>query len=118
MAKKPGAPANTDTFWKISPQALEAVGVEYLQRAKLHRRLGRPFFVDKAPANYRHIGLIRLILPSAKIIDARRHPVASCLSTFKQNFSRANLSLRELGSVYRHYVELMEHFDKVLPGRI
>jgi hypothetical protein len=70
------------------------------------------------PNNFLHIGLIHLILPNAKIIDVRRHPVACCFSMFKQNFSKTNLRLSELGRVYRNYVELMAHFDRVLPGRI
>ncbi|HEY6578835.1 MAG TPA: sulfotransferase [Rhizomicrobium sp.] len=103
---------------KLEPAALEALGEEYMERARLHRKLGRPFFIDKNPSNYFHAGLIGLMLPNAKIIDARRHPAACCLSIFKQNFSRTNLRLSELGLVYRDYVELMAHFDRVMPGRI
>ena len=103
---------------KLEHSALAAFGEEYLENTRLHRRLGRPYFIDKSPNNHFYVGLIHLILPNAKIIDARRHPVACCLSMFKQNFSNANLRLSELGRVYRDYVELLAHFDRVLPGRI
>ena len=84
-------------------------------------RRGRPFFIDKMPNNFAHIGLIHLILPNAKIIDARRHPLACCFSNFKQQFARGQnftYSLEDIGRYYRDYVELMAHFDAVLPGRI
>ena len=103
---------------KLEPSILTAFGEAYLEDTRAHRKLGRPFFIDKSPNNYFHVGMIHLILPNAKIIDARRHPVACCLSMFKQNFSNTNLRLNELGRVYRDYVELMAHFDHVLPGRI
>jgi tetratricopeptide (TPR) repeat protein len=97
---------------------LAAMGEQYMERSRIHRKLGRPLFVDKAPANYHHTGLILLILPNAKIIDARRNPAACCFSMFKHNYSGTNLRLSELGRVYRNYVELMAHFDRVAPGRI
>jgi hypothetical protein len=73
------------------------------------------------PNNFAHIGLIHLILPRAKIIDARRHPMATCFSAFKQHFAKGqnfSYDLTELGRYYRDYVALMAHFDTVLPGRI
>lgn len=97
--------------------ALAALGEGYLRSAGVHRRLGRPFFIDKKPANFAHVGLIHLMLPNAKIIDVRRHPAACCWSTFR-NFSSGRLRLDELGRFYRDYVELMAHFDAVLPGRV
>jgi len=103
---------------KLESAALAALGEEYLERTKAHRKLDRPFFIDKSPANYHHAGMIHLILPNAKIIDARRHPAACCLSMFKHNYTDTNLRLTELGRVYRDYVELMAYFDGVLPGRI
>jgi hypothetical protein len=103
---------------ELEPSALTALGEEYLESTRVHRKLCRPFFIDKNPVNYFQLGLILLILPNAKIIDARRHPAASCLSIFKQNFRGTNRRLVELGRVYREYVELMAHFDRVLPGRI
>ncbi|HTK79699.1 MAG TPA: sulfotransferase [Rhizomicrobium sp.] len=103
---------------KLDSSALKALGEEYLENARVHRKLGRPFFVDKNPANYFQLGMILLVFPNAKIIDARRHPAASCLSIFKQNFRDTNRRLNELGHIYREYVELMAHFDRVVPGRI
>ncbi|MGH6888132.1 MAG: sulfotransferase [Rhizomicrobium sp.] len=102
----------------LEPAAFAAMGQSYMERTRIHRRLGRPHFIDKAPANYHHVGLIALMLPNAKIIDARRHPAACCFSMFKHNYTETNLRLGELGSVWRNYAELMAHFDRVLPGRI
>ena len=87
----------------------------------MQRRTDAPFFIDKMPNNFAHIGLIHLILPNAKIIDARRHPLGCCFSGFKQHFARGQhftYSLEDIGRYYRDYVELMAHFDAVLPGRV
>jgi len=73
------------------------------------------------PNNFQHVGLIHLILPQAKIIDARRSPFGSCFSAFKQHFNQGqtfSYDLTDLGRYYRDYVELMDHFDRVLPGRV
>jgi tetratricopeptide (TPR) repeat protein len=105
----------------LSPDALAGLGQRYLERSRSYRRTDRPFFIDKMPNNWLHAGLIHLILPNAKIIDARRHPMATCFSAFKQHFARGQhytYNLTELGRFYRDYVRLMEHFDNVLPGRI
>jgi tetratricopeptide (TPR) repeat protein len=102
-------------------EELRALGRAYLERTRVHRRSGAPLFIDKMPNNYQHIGLIRLALPRARIVDARRHPLACCLSIFKQHFARGqNFSYRlnELGACYRDYVELMAHYDSVLPGTV
>ncbi len=99
----------------------EAFGEDYLRTTRVQRKLGRPFFIDKMPNNFAHIGLIHLILPRARIIDARRHPLACCFSAFKQHFARGqrfSYDLTDLGRYYADYVELMAHFDEVLPGRI
>ena len=83
--------------------------------------MGKPFFIDKMPNNFRHIGLIHLILPNAKIIDARREPMACCFSNFKQLFANGQeftYSLEDIGRYYRTYVELMRHWDEVLPGKV
>ncbi|TFG83547.1 MAG: sulfotransferase, partial [Chromatiales bacterium] len=80
-----------------------------------------PFFIDKMPNNFAHLGLIHLALPNARIIDARRQPLACCFSGFKQHFARGQnftYSLAEIGRYYRDYVDLMRHFDSVLPGRV
>lgn len=100
---------------------LRALGENYLARTRVQRKTGRPLFIDKMPNNFAHLGMIHLILPNAKIIDARRHPMANCFSAFKQHFARGqtfSYSLDELGHYYRDYVELMAHFDEVLPGRV
>lgn len=100
---------------------LQALGQFYLDRTRIQRKQGRPLFIDKMPNNFFHIGLIHLILPNAKIIDARRHPLACCFSGFKQYFARGqnfSYGLTDLGLYYRDYVELMAHFDAVLPGRV
>jgi tetratricopeptide (TPR) repeat protein len=103
---------------RLAPAELSRLGEQYLADARVHRKLGRAFFIDKNPGNYHHVGLIHLILPKAKIIDARRHPAACCLSIFKQNLGTASLRLNELGQSYRDYVALMAHFDRVLPGLV
>ena len=97
------------------------LGEEFLAAARVHRKLGRPFFIDKMPNNCRHVGLIDLILPHAKIIDARRHPMAACFSAFKQLFARGqgfSYDLDDVGRYYLDYVTLMNHFDAVRPGRV
>lgn len=105
----------------LDSKRLAALGTNYIARTRIQRKSGRPFFIDKMPNNFAHIGLIHLILPNAKIIDARRHPMASCFSGFKQHFSRGQgftYDLTELGLYYRDYVEIMAHYDVVLPGRV
>jgi tetratricopeptide (TPR) repeat protein len=102
----------------LSAEALTALGEAYIADTRVHRKLGRPFFVDKKPANLHHIGLIHSILPNAKIIDVRRHPVACCLSGFKNHFTTARPNLAEFGRFYRDYLALLAHFDAVLPGRV
>ncbi len=100
---------------------VRALGERYLDQTRVQRRDGPPFFIDKMPNNFMHVGLIHLMLPNAKIIDARRHPLGCCFSVFKQHFARGqhfSYDLAELGRYYRDYVELMAHFDAVLPGRV
>jgi predicted Zn-dependent protease len=106
---------------RMTQGELEALGRQYLERTLIHRKTDSPFFIDKMPNNFLHIGLIQVCLPNAKIIDARRHPLACCFSNFKQYFARGqnfSYSLEDVGHFYRDYVELMTHYDKVLPGRI
>jgi hypothetical protein len=106
---------------ELDAAALSRLGGLYLERTRIQRRGERPFFIDKMPNNFRHIGLIHLILPKARIIDARRHPLGSCFSAFKQHFAQGqgfSYDLSDLGRYYRDYVALMAHFDAVLPGRI
>jgi len=115
LEQRGGFPATLAT---LATSELKAMGEEYLQSTAVHRKLGRPFFIDKAPANFWHLGLIRLILPNAKIIDARRNPAACLLSMFKLYFNMARPRLVELGRSYRDYVSLMAHFDSAMPGKI
>ena len=105
----------------LDRDALRALGEDYLRRTRVQRKTGRPLFIDKMPNNFAHIGLIHLILPNAKIIDARRHPLACCFSNFKQHFARGqtfSYDLTDMGRYYADYVALMAHFDEVLPGRV
>ncbi len=131
----------------LRAQQLRAFGEDYLANTRIYRTGGAatarqdappsrpegaapeavrrgaapPFFIDKMPNNFRHLGLIHLILPNAKIIDARREPLACCFSNFKQLFASGQeftYSLEDIGRYYRSYVQLMAHWDSVLPGRI
>ena len=100
---------------------LRALGEQYLERTRIQRKTAAPYFIDKLPNNWQHVGLIHLILPQAKIIDARRHPLSCGFSVYKQHFARGqsfSFSLEEIGRYYRDYVELMAHFDAVMPGRV
>ena len=120
-ADRPSASAYPDILAALSAAEFNALGDEYLQRTRVHRKTPAPFFIDKMPNNFAHIGLIQLMLPNAKIIDARRHPMGCCFSAFKQHFAAGQAftySLVDLGRYYRDYVELMAHIDAVLPGRV
>ena len=105
----------------LDANQLSALGEAYIARTRVQRKSGRPFFIDKTPNNFHHIGLVQLILPHARIIDARRHPMGSGFSAFKQHFAHGHAfsyDLTDLGRYYRDYVALMDHFDTALPGRI
>jgi tetratricopeptide (TPR) repeat protein len=105
----------------LDGEMLAALGRSYLESTAPQRRTGRPFFVDKMPYNFHLLGLIHVILPNAKIVDVRRHPMATCFSAFKQHFpvgQRFSYSLDDVGRYYRDYVALMNHFDAVLPERV
>jgi tetratricopeptide (TPR) repeat protein len=105
----------------LSAAECRELGEQYLESTRIQRRSGKPFFIDKMPNNFLHLGLIQLILPNSRVIDARRHPLGCCFSGFKQHFARGqhfSYSLEDLGRYYRNYVELMNHFDQVLPGRV
>jgi tetratricopeptide (TPR) repeat protein len=105
---------------ELEPRRLRQLGEKYLADTQVYRA-GKPFFIDKMPNNFRHIGLIHLILPNAKIIDSRREPMACCFSNFKQLFASGQeftYSLADIGRYYRCYVALMNHWNSVLPGRI
>ena len=102
-------------------EQLRGFGARYLADTQIYRSLGRPFFIDKMPNNFMHIGLIHLMLPNAKIIDARRHAMPCCFSNFKQLFAAGqefSYSFEDLARYYRSYLALMSHWDAVLPGWI
>jgi hypothetical protein len=116
-----GAGRYPEALAGIDAAGLRALGERYLEATRIQRKLGRRHFIDKLPNNFLHTGLIHLILPNACIIDARRHPLGCCFAAFKQHFARGQnytYDLAELGAYYRGYVELMAHFDTVLPGRV
>jgi tetratricopeptide (TPR) repeat protein len=97
------------------------LGEQYLRDTRSYRATGRPRFIDKMPNNFRHIGLIHLILPNATLIDVRREPMACCFSNFKQLFAQGQTftyGLKDIARYYRNYLELMRHWDEVLPGRV
>ncbi len=105
---------------ELSAQERYDLGQQYIDETKIHRD-DAPFFIDKMPNNFRHIGLIKSILPNAKIIDARRHPVACCFSGFKQLFAEGqefSYSLDDIGQYYNDYVTLMKHWDEVVPKQV
>ena len=105
----------------VGREQIRAWGEDYLAQAGVHRRLGRARFIDKMPNNFRHIGLIRLMLPQARIIDVRRHPMAACFSGFKQLFAEGqefSYDLTDLARYYRHYLAILRHFHRVAPGAV
>jgi tetratricopeptide (TPR) repeat protein len=119
-------PGGASTAWPdllgaLTPARLKALGDDYIARTRVHRVMGRPLFIDKMPNNFQHVGFIRLILPRARIIDARRHPMGACFSAFKQHFAHGqdfSYDLGDLGAYYQLYIELMRHFDAVAPGTV
>ena len=115
--KRDGYP---DTLKDVSSAELSALGERYLEETA-PLRIGREHFIDKLPNNFSHIGFIQTILPHATIIDARRHPMDTCFSTFKQHFAAGqtfSYSLDDLGRYYRCYLSLMDHWKAVLPGKV
>jgi len=104
----------------LDEKNIAALGKDYID-GTMHHRKGAPYFTDKMPNNFPHIGFLNLILPNAKVIDARRHPLDSCFGTFKQLFAKGqsfSYDLYDLGQYYNCYIRLMEHWDKVLPGKV
>jgi hypothetical protein len=105
---------------QLDASALAELGALYVSRTRRHRA-GRARFVDKNPNNFAHIGWLQLILPNAKVIDARRHPLDSCFGSYKQLFAQGqafSYDLVELGEYYLQYQRLMNHWDEVLPGKV
>jgi tetratricopeptide (TPR) repeat protein len=116
----PSRPRYPGVLSELSSEQLQRFGEKYIEDTRVYRS-DKPFFIDKMPNNFRHIGLIHLILPNAKIIDARREPMACCFSNFKQLFAAGQeftYSLEDIGRYYRGYVELMRHWDETLPGKV
>jgi tetratricopeptide (TPR) repeat protein len=114
------APLYPGNLPAMPAEKLREFGEKYLADTQIYRS-GKRFFIDKNPNNFRHLGLIHLILPNAKIIDARREPMACCFSNFKQLFASGQeftYGLQDIGRYYRSYVALMAHWDAVLPGKI
>jgi tetratricopeptide (TPR) repeat protein len=110
-----------ETIANLDEASCRRLGDRYLERTRIYRKTAKPVFIDKMPNNFVHTGLIHLILPRARIIDARRHPMATCFSAFKQHFAKGqhySYDLEELAAYYEDYLALMSHFDTVLPGRV
>jgi tetratricopeptide (TPR) repeat protein len=113
-------PRYPGTLAEMKPEDFRRLGEKYLSDTRVYRA-GQPRFIDKMPNNFRHLGLIHLILPNAKIIDARRDPMACCFSNFKQLFASGQqftYSIEDIARYYRMYVDLMTHWEKALPGKI
>ncbi|GMN13748.1 tetratricopeptide repeat-containing sulfotransferase family protein [Altererythrobacter sp. MTPC7] len=118
--RKAGQSRYPEILHDLPGERLAQFGEEFIENTRVHRA-GAPFFIDKMPNNFRHIGLIHLILPNATIIDARRDPMDCCFSGFKQLFAEGQeftYGLTEVGRYYADYVELMDHWDRVLPGKV
>jgi len=118
--RKAGEARYPQVLHDLSGEQFAKFGAEFIENTRIHRA-GAPFFIDKMPNNFRHIGLIHLILPNAKIIDARRAPLDCCFSGFKQLFAEGQeftYGLKEVGQYYADYVDLMDHWDTVLPGKV
>ena len=121
VVKSLGDAGYPDAVAPLDAAALRALGDEYLARTQGYRKSGTPRFIDKMPNNFLHVGLIHLILPHAKIVDVRRHPMACGFSNFTQLYAAGqefSYSLTNMGRIYRDYVELMAHYDRVLPCRV
>ena len=113
------APRYPNRLKELTADNARELGERFLADTRIQRR-DAPFFIDKMPNNFRHLGLIHMILPNARVIDARRHPMACCFSNYKQLFASGqefSYDLEALGTYYRDYVALMEHWDRALPGK-
>lgn len=118
LRRRSGSQGYPEVLLDLTAEECLEFGTAYIEDTRIHRA-GAPFFIDKMPNNFRHIGLIKLILPNAKIIDARREPMACCFSGFKQLFAEGqefSYDLKDLGLYYRDYIELMSHWEAILPG--
>lgn len=118
IEEKGGTPNYPKILTELDDHYFRRFGEKFIEDTRIYRD-NAPFFIDKNPNNFFHIGLIKLILPNAKVIDARRHPMSCCFSGFKQLFGQGqefSYGLEEIGNYYREYVELMDHWDEALPG--
>lgn len=117
-----GLPLAPDAPLRLNASQVRALGERFLVETAAYRRTGKPFFIDKAPNNFWHIGLIRLILPRAKIIDIRRDAMACCFSNFKQLYGGTafefTYDIEHLARWRRSYIDLMRHWDQALPGGV
>ena len=118
VGEEPEYPGN---LGDLTHEDVTRFGEEFIRDTQVYRKQDTPYFIDKMPNNFRHIGLIHMILPNAKIIDARRGAMGCCFSGFKQLFAEGQeftYGLQEIGQYYTDYVALMDHWDAVLPGKI
>jgi tetratricopeptide (TPR) repeat protein len=116
----PADPRYPPILERLSAAEFQQLGEKYLTDTRVYRT-GKPFFIDKNPNNFRHLGLIHLMLPNARIIDARREPMGCCFSNFKQLFANGQeftYSIEDIARYYRSYLELMRHWDRVLPRQV
>ncbi len=116
----PDNPRYPAVLAEMTADDFRKLGEKYLADTQVYRG-GRPFFIDKMPNNFRHVGLIHLMLPNAKIIDARREPMSCCFSNLKQLFANGQeftYSVDDIARYYRTYLDLMRHWDAALPGRV
>lgn len=117
-----GLPLRPEALAHLNAADVRELGEQFLEEARVYRRLGRPFFIDKMPNNFWHVGLIHLLLPKAIILDVRRNPMACCFGNLKQLFGTTNQEFAydaaDVARHYRCYVELMRHWDEVMPGRV
>ncbi len=105
----------------LGAEELAALGSDYLGRVAVQRKTNRPYFIDKLPNNWLHIGFIKAILPHAKFVDARRHPLSCGFSNFRQHYARGHAfsyALDDIGHYYADYVRLMRHMDAAMPGAV
>jgi hypothetical protein len=120
---EPSDPKYPGALRDLATEDLRGLGERYLTEIQGYRtqKPGTKFFIDKMPNNFRHVGLIQLMLPNAKIIDVRREPMACCFGNFKQLYASGqdfSYDLEYVARYYRTYLQLMSHWDEVLPGRV
>jgi tetratricopeptide (TPR) repeat protein len=106
---------------ELTEEQLESLGKAYIYHSRAHRGLDLPCFTDKMPANFSHVGLISMILPNAKIIDARRHPMGTCVANYRQLYAQGKnqtYDLVDFAEYFLEYIRIMDHWQEVLPGRV